>query len=134
MLRYFQPGSGENIRDVPVCKDYCDAWFDACQDDLTCFENWLENFDFFSTNTACSAPHKCHPFRDVYENGKGICDRLWGIAFTYSTDADNCTVMAFNNSTPNPNFKLTFPRSGGLTKLVLDSFLIYVSALLIFLL
>jgi len=26
---------------VPVCSDYCDAWFEACKDDLTCADEWL---------------------------------------------------------------------------------------------
>ena len=133
MLRYFQSGS-DDVRNVPICMDYCDAWFDACKDDLTCFENWLEEYEASSTLTNCSAPYTCRTFREVYRDGKGLCDRLWGTSYAYSTDADNCTVMAFDNSMPNPNFKLTFPRSGGLSKLMLGSALIYALALLIFLL
>ena len=133
-MRYFQSGPDENIRNVPICMDYCDAWFDACKDDRTCFENWLEEYEDAFSLTNCSAPYTCHTFREVYRDGKGLCDRIWGSAFAYSTDADNCTVMAFDNSMPNPNFKLTFPRSGGLSKLMLGSALIYALALLIFLL
>ena len=134
MLRYFQPEADIIIMNVPVCMEYCDAWFDACKDDYTCFENWLEEYESALTLTNCSAPYTCRTFREVYRNGKGLCDTIWGTDYVYSTDPDNCTVMTFNNSMPNPNFKLTFPRSGGLSELTLGSILTYTSAPLIFLL
>ena len=46
MLGYFQIEDTGYIKDVPVCAEYCDAWFQACKDDLTCVENWLEDFHF----------------------------------------------------------------------------------------
>ena len=132
MLKYFQPATEKNIRNMPVCKDYCDAWFEACKDDRTCFDNWLENYEAGSTLINCSTPYTCRTFHEVFGDGKGLCNGLWGDAYTYSTDKDNCTVMTFNSSMPNPNFKLTFPRSGGF---MLGSALIYyASALLTFLL
>ena len=131
MLRYFQRGANESVHSVPVCKEYCDAWFDACKDDYTCFENSLENFEVGMTLTNCSAPYTCRTYRDVYGNGKRLCNIIWGTDFVYSTDTDNCTVMAFDGSMPNPNFKLTFPRSGSL---ILGSTLMYALAQLIFLL
>ena len=134
MLRYFQTEADGNVHNVPICMDYCDAWFDACKDDLTCFENWLEEYDSATTLTICSAPYTCRTFREVYRNGKGLCDTIWGTLYAYSTDVDNCTVMAFDSSMPNPNFKLTFPRSSGLSKLMLGSILMHTSALLFFLL
>ena len=134
MLRYFQPGADKSIHDVPLCMEYCDAWFDVCKSDYTCFDNWLENFDAGTRLTNCSAPYTCRTFLDVYGNGKGLCNTIWGTDFFYSTETDSCTLMTFNSSMPNPNFKLTFPRSGGLSKLMLDSTLMYASAVLIFLL
>lgn len=139
MLTYFQIGADGNIQNVPICAEYCDAWFDACQDDFTCFENWLEEYDPSLGITACPDPFECRTFRDVYRNGRGLCDTIWGTAYSYSADADNCTVMAFNNTLPNPNYDLTFPRStsGCLSKMNLGPTLIYtivVTVLLMFLL
>jgi folate receptor len=133
MLRYFQIGADGNIQNVPICAEYCDAWFDACQDDFTCFENWLEEYDPSLGITTCPASFTCRTFRDVYRDGRGLCDTIWGTVYAYSADADNCTVMAFNNTLPNPNYDLTFPRSGNLSKLNLGPTWI-MSALLIFLL
>lgn len=114
MLRYFQTPNGGNIQNVPICAEYCDAWFDACQDDYTCFENWLEEYDPSLGITTCPASHTCRTFHEVYGDGRGLCDTIWGTAYAYSTDADNCTVMAFDSTMPNPNYNLTFPRSGSL--------------------
>ena len=53
----------------------------------------------------------CHMFEEEYGNGEGLCNQFLGDLVFYSSDSDNFTVMAFDNSLPNPNFKLTFPRS-----------------------
>ena len=136
MLGYFQTAADGNIENVPICANYCDAWFDACKDDYTCFENWLEEYNPFLGITTCPADFTCRTFREVYRNGKGLCDTIWGTVYSYSADADNCTVMAFNNTMPNPNYKLTFPRSrsGTLSNLTLGSILMHVSVLLMLLL
>ena len=114
MLVYFQIGTTGYIKNVPVCADYCNAWFEACKDDLTCVENWLEDFDFAENgNNSCPANSSCVTFSEMYGSGQGICNKMWGVAFYYSTDTDNCTVMAFNNTMTNPNYRLTFPGTSG---------------------
>ena len=35
---------------------------------------------------------------------------MWGEAFYYSSDTDNCTVMIFDSGMINPNIQLTFPQ------------------------
>lgn len=113
MLGHFQINMTGYIQHVPVCASYCDDWFEACQDDLTCVENWLEDFDFaINGDNSCPANSTCVTFREMYGNAEGLCNRMWGNAFYYSNDVDNCTVMAFDNTMGNPNYRLTFPSSG----------------------
>ena len=110
MLGRFKNVTINDIENVPVCADYCDDWFDACQNDSTCVENWLDELDFApDMSNSCPNGSICHTFREVYGNGEGFCNRMWGNAYSYSTNRDNCTVMGFDNSIPNPSFKLTFP-------------------------
>ena len=113
MLGHFQIGNTGYIQNVPVCADYCDAWFEACRNDLTCVDNWLEDFDFAidGVNT-CPANSQCVTFEQMYGDARGLCNRMWGEAFFYSTDVDNCAVMVFNNTMPNPNYRLSLPVSG----------------------
>ena len=115
MLGYFEiPATPGYIQHVPVCASYCQRWFDACRDDLTCVEHWLEDFDFAEDGiNSCPADSSCISFADRYGDAKGLCDTMWGQAFFYSEDEDNCTVMTFDGSMGNPNFRLTFPRTGG---------------------
>ena len=43
MLAHFQrPDKPNDIRDVPICKTYCDEWFEACKNDMTCVEDWID--------------------------------------------------------------------------------------------
>ena len=130
MLGHFL--SGPNIQTMPVCAHYCDSWFEACKDDFTCFDNLEEaylNADGMPNN--CSMDSECRKFSDIFVNSRGLCNRLWGPAYVYSADVDNCIVMVFDSSMPNPNFKLTFPSSGSLS---LTSNVIQVSAKLLCLL
>ena len=110
MLAYFQVGMTGYIQNVPVCADYCDAWFEACKDDLTCVENWLRDFtkDANGTNI-CPINSSCITFEEMYSSGEGLCNKMWGKAFYYSSNTDNCTVMMFDDSMVNPNTRLSFP-------------------------
>lgn len=111
MLWYFRiPSTSGYIKGAPVCASYCNRWFDACKDDYTCVENWLEDFDYaLDGANSCPANSSCMTFRDMYGNGEGLCNRMWGEAFVYSEDESNCTVMVFNSSSSNPNYRLSFP-------------------------
>ena len=114
MLGYFEINDTGYIQHVPVCASYCDRWFEACKNDFTCVENWLVDFDFAENgNNSCPANSQCVTFEQMYGNGSGLCNRMWGNAFFYSENAENCTVMSFDPNNDNPNFQLTFPSEDG---------------------
>lgn len=92
------------IRDVPICSRYCDAMYDACKNDQTCVENWFADFDYTLGENHCPKNSKCRTFADVYGNGIGLCNKMWGNAFYYETDNTKCMVMNFDpNCKENPN-------------------------------
>ena len=80
---------------------------------------------------SCPEGSQCRTFGELFGNGQGLCNRLWGPSWNYSTDTDNCTVMAFDNSMANPNYRLTFPRSGSLSTVILGSTVMQVLAILL---
>lgn len=89
------------IRNAPVCASFCDSWFDACKDDLTCAENWLTGFNF-SADGANTCTQPCRNFSDFYRNGKELCENMWRPSFEYKeTDC-----LQLNFTAPNPNDKL----------------------------
>ena len=135
MLGRFLIMTDTNVQRVPVCADYCDSWFEACKDDFTCYDNWEEAYNNASgMPNSCPEDSQCLKFSEVFADGRGLCNRMWGTSYSYSTDMDNCTVMAFDNTMPNPNYRLTFPRSGSLSTMVLGSNVMQVSAMLMYLL
>ena len=94
MLGYFQIGMTGYVQNVPVCASYCDAWFEACKDDVTCVENWLNNFNKDTNGSnICPINSSCITFEEMYGSGEGLCNKMWGGAFYYSNDTDNYTVM-----------------------------------------
>ena len=133
MLGWFRTGINPNqIQSVPVCADYCDSWFEACKDDLTCYDDWeVAYYNASGMPNHCPVDSSCKKFSATFADGKELCNRMWGSSYVYSTDSDNCTVMAFDNRMPNPNFRLTFPRSRSLS---MDSNMIQISTKLVYLL
>ena len=59
-----------------------------------------------------------------------------GLGFYYSSDADNCTVMAFDGGMVNPNIRLSFPEDqpGVSNNGSVQSTVVYGSVLIIMLL
>ena len=92
------------VKGIPICARYCDAWFNACKNDLTCARNWLLDFDFSDEmENSCKANYTCKTFEELYTDGKDLCESMWGSAFIYET-SENCMVMKFDKNCPiNPN-------------------------------
>ena len=89
------------ILKAPVCAGFCDDWFDACKDDLTCAKNWITDFNMTANGeNTCKQP--CETFREYYNDGKDLCESMWGSSFVYrETDC-----LQLNFTAPNPNDKL----------------------------
>ena len=111
VVERFAVGEDVQIYRLPVCASYCDEWFDACKDDYTCAVNWVVRFFIYieTGQNVCPPNHTCRTFAEVYGNGKGLCNNMFGITFIYSEDKDNCTVLNFPTNLPNPNLLLSFP-------------------------
>lgn len=96
------------LANLPVCREFCNEWFDACKDDLTCAENWITEWNYTNGENHCLEGSSCRTYRDVYDNGRGICERLWGDSFIY-TDASQddperqCLTLWWPEGQPNPN-------------------------------
>ena len=106
-LSYFEdpayPDKGY-VKGVPICASYCNAWFDACRSDKTCVVDWLNDFNYTESEYHCPSDSVCKTFEEVYKNGKGLCDSMWGTAFTFEEDETACMLMHFDQEKcNNPN-------------------------------
>ena len=87
ILGHFQvPDNPAEIYRVPVCADYCNYWFEACKNDMTCVEHWLEDFeiDEYFANS-CPRDSPCRTIKEEYGNGEGLCNQLLRNGLFYST-------------------------------------------------
>ena len=90
---------------VPLCSSFCDSWFDACKNDLTCAKNWITDFDYDQNgNNKCKNPN-CQSYSQVYKNGTELCNAMWGTSFKYtvSTKPNDCMHLTGINSGSDPN-------------------------------
>ncbi|XP_028408508.1 riboflavin-binding protein-like, partial [Dendronephthya gigantea] len=79
------------IKNVPICGDYCDSWYEACKDDETCIKNWLIGFD--TPDNTCPKDAKCQTFKEMYGSGKEVCNKMWGTSFRYVDPKCPCSRM-----------------------------------------
>ena len=94
---------------APICAGFCDDWFDACKDDLTCAKNWLTDFNTTGPGNANTCKNPCRNFSDYYSGGKDLCESMWGSSFVYKET--DCLQLNFTG--PNPNDKLVEKLFGG---------------------
>ncbi|XP_045595809.1 folate receptor alpha [Procambarus clarkii] len=107
------PSSGlVRYRNVPLCAIDCELWFKACAHDLTCTDNWTNNFRWLNmtdgcpTNKSCLTNYcpinsTCETIEKIYKTSRNFCEKVWDNYWQY-TDSPQCMRLQFNKSV-NPN-------------------------------
>ena len=104
---------------VPVCSEFCDNWFTACADDMSCVSNWITDWDTAENGSNfCPENSTCSTFSELYTDGRGLCETLWGNSFLYSNDSVSdpnrlCLVPSFPVGQTNPNDEVVMRLLGG---------------------
>ncbi len=53
-----------SLANLPVCREFCDAWFEACADDMTCVKNWITDWNNVDGQNLCpNNPPVCKTYR-----------------------------------------------------------------------
>ncbi|XP_053232413.1 retbindin [Podarcis raffonei] len=81
---------------VPLCQSFCDQWYDACKEDLTCARNWLTDWHWGPEGNNCS--QDCLSYGQMYKNGKELCETIWDDSFVASTDPCECLTLTASDS------------------------------------
>ena len=73
-------------------------------------ENVLEDWNEVAAfGKDCPKDKSCKTYKEMYGNGKELCEKLWGSSYKYTEqniEKDNCMVFWFNPSNDNPNMKV----------------------------
>ncbi|XP_031575470.1 riboflavin-binding protein-like [Actinia tenebrosa] len=96
------------VDEVPICTDTCNEMFEACKNDKTYSENWLDDFILYRNSKGPIKPDRpCRTFAEIFKNGEGMCNHIYGNCYRYERSS-NCMVFDFKGE--NPNNKVV-PRS-----------------------
>lgn len=97
---------GETYSGVPICSTYCDAFYEACKTEPICVSNWYTDFELRNVSGRnerhCKADSNCSTFGTRFNDGRGLCNGIFGDSYVYTPEPD-CLVMSFVNATNNPN-------------------------------
>jgi folate receptor len=89
------------LKGVPICQSFCDSWYEACENDFTCVDDWLNGFNYTDGYYTCPVDSTCKTFGEWYGNSTAMCTRLWGNSFVPATDENNCYSLWFWSANPN---------------------------------
>lgn len=89
----------ERFTNVPMCKSDCDAWFDACKDDLTCSDNW-GNYKTWNWKTGM-CKMECKTFKDYFGDPEKFCNKIFNFSWKYTEGkaGDDCMTLWPNGTT-----------------------------------
>ena len=59
------------LANLPICYDYCDSWFLACAEDLTCAKNWITDWIYIDGINVCKPDAQCSTYRYNFD------DKVW---------------------------------------------------------
>ncbi|XP_070552619.1 folate receptor alpha-like [Ptychodera flava] len=129
----------ERFVDVPLCASECNAWWDACKDDMTCSDNWAKGWDWSSGTASCPDDKPCRSFAEYFDNATNFCANLWGGSFKVVPDNDPdmpCMKMFWQDAEKNPNDEVAVYYANkksvsGSVSLNIQSSLIYLTAALL---
>ncbi|XP_068095656.1 riboflavin-binding protein-like [Hyperolius riggenbachi] len=88
---WVHPNMSVAIQHVPVCRDFCDSWFEACRSDLVCAHNLITDWTIDESGNHCK--NDCIPFEQMYVNGTDLCESAWGFSFRVSSCPCRCLDM-----------------------------------------
>jgi folate receptor len=79
----------ERYYKIPLCESDCRSWFNACQDDYTCRDNWNTGFKWIDTriddlivkSNFCPDHEPCQTFRDKFKSANNFCNKVWDQSF-----------------------------------------------------
>ncbi|XP_031563985.1 riboflavin-binding protein-like [Actinia tenebrosa] len=93
--------TGAYVSELPICSDACDKWLEACKNDKTYSENWMDDYTLYhSKKGPIKTNRPCRTFAEVFQNGEGLCNKVYGLAFKYERSS-NCLVFNFKGENPN---------------------------------
>ncbi|XP_068939280.1 retbindin [Petaurus breviceps papuanus] len=83
-----------SIQALPICAAFCDQWFSACRDDLTCGRNWLSQPE----RGICEGG--CLTFDQTFLDAKDLCGSALG-DYLVAAPA-HCPCLQLSISDPQP--------------------------------
>ncbi|XP_014737601.1 PREDICTED: folate receptor alpha-like [Sturnus vulgaris] len=96
----------ERIRDVPLCKEDCDQWWEDCQDAVTCKVNWHKGWNWTTGTNQCPKGAMCQKFKFVFPTAAALCEQIWSGSYRYTSyhrGSGRCIQMWFDPAQGNPN-------------------------------
>ncbi|XP_045203143.2 folate receptor alpha-like [Mercenaria mercenaria] len=103
----------ERFVEVPLCQTECNAWWEDCQDDYTCIENWSREFNWSSGTPQCPLGSSCKKFSEIYKNSSDFCEKVWDHSWKVVNDTTpgGCFIMWWNENAENPNYQIAYNKA-----------------------
>ncbi|KAL4647918.1 retbindin-like [Arapaima gigas] len=100
--RWPHPQHPSSYQAVPLCHSFCRDWFEACKTDMTCTQSSVGHWEWHRQGNNCSG--NCVTYQQMYQNGRHLCESMWGGAFVSvdddveGTEAGSCGCLTLSPS------------------------------------
>lgn len=101
----------ERYFNLPLCSDECNNWWNSCQDDSTCIENWTRGFDWSTGTNTCPKNSSCKKFKEIFKSSTEFCEKVWDHSWKVVPKEEPCFKVWFNEDEENPNDVVTLQRA-----------------------
>lgn len=61
-IAHFEVPYPSAFNNLPLCSDYCDSWYEACKEEMTCAVNWIFDWVYVDGLNYC-INETCYSFR-----------------------------------------------------------------------
>ncbi|CAH1799385.1 unnamed protein product [Owenia fusiformis] len=92
------------FKNIPICASVCEQWYNACQDEYTCTDNWYIGFNTSSGINRCHDVSQCFKYPEHFTNSQSFCENIWDNSFKVVPDDEPCMHFSYDaTSGNNPN-------------------------------
>ncbi len=101
------PEKHGSVQALPICAAFCDQWFSACRDDLTCGRNWL----FQPGGGSCEGG--CLTFDQTFLDARDLCNSALGDYLVAAPAPCPFLQLSISDSKPGPETPFSPACQGG---------------------
>ncbi|CAH1791985.1 unnamed protein product, partial [Owenia fusiformis] len=93
-------GEKNSLRRLPICQSTCERWYNACQKEYTCSNDWFLGLNISTQDgqMKCLDESKCDKYDKHFDSANSFCEQIWDDAYKVVSDDEPCMQFTYDTS------------------------------------